>query len=175
MSKRHPVLGMQRLCDLFGKSRQSWYEAIWREEDEHLQEGLVVQEVLRIRKDLPRIGTEKTYFMLTDFLAVHQIKLGRDKLWQLLREHNLTIKRKRTRVVTTYSGHGWYTYPNLIKNLVINAPNQVWVSDLTYIQLNNGFNYGCLLQKNSWLVAAKEYAYERASRSFRNGSKRTKG
>jgi transposase InsO family protein len=126
-------------------SRQSWYEAIWREEDEYLQEGLVIQEVLRIRKDLPRLGTEKLYFMLSNFLAAHQIKLGRDKLRQLLRDHNLTIKRKRTRVVTTFSGHGWYTYPNLIKNLLVTAPNQVWVSDLTYIQLTNGFNYLSLI------------------------------
>jgi transposase InsO family protein len=126
-------------------SRQSWYEAIWREEDEYLQEGLVIQEVLRIRKDLPRLGTEKLYFMLSNFLAAHQIKLGRDKLRQLLRDHNLTIKRKRTRVVTTFSGHGWYTYPNLIKNLLVTTPNQVWVSDLTYIQLTNGFNYLSLI------------------------------
>jgi transposase InsO family protein len=136
---------MQRLCDLFGKRRQSWYEALGREEDEYLQQALVIQEVQRIRKDLPRIGTEKLYFMLADFLTTHQLKIGRDKLRQLLREHNLTIKRKRTRVVTTFSGHGWYTYPNLIKNLVVTAPNQIWVSDLTYIHLTNGFNYLSLI------------------------------
>jgi transposase InsO family protein len=145
MSKRHPLAGMQRLCDLFGKRRQSWYEAIWQQEDKHLQEAAIIQEVLRIRVDLPSIGTEKLYFLLADFLIAHQIKLGRDKLRQLLRAHNLTIKRKRSRVVTTFSAHGWYTYPNLIKNLVVTAPNQVWVSDLTYIHLTNGFNYLSLI------------------------------
>ena len=130
MNKRHPLAGMQTLCDLFGKSRQSWYEAIWRQEDERLQEAAIIQEVHRIRKALPRVGTEKLYFLLADFLTAHQIKLGRDKLRQLLREHNLTIKRKKSRVVTIFSAHGWYTYPNLIKNLVVTAPNQVWVSDL---------------------------------------------
>jgi hypothetical protein len=50
MSKRHPLAGMQRLCDLFGKRRQSWYEAIWQQEDKHLQEAAIIQEVLRMHQ-----------------------------------------------------------------------------------------------------------------------------
>ncbi|MGV3587840.1 MAG: hypothetical protein ACO1OF_12610, partial [Adhaeribacter sp.] len=47
------------------------------------------EQVIKIRQQLPGIGTDKLHYLLTDFLAEHQLKLGRDKLYDLLREHQI--------------------------------------------------------------------------------------
>ena len=78
---------MHTLCQLFGKTRQAFYEATWRTEKESMREMMIIEQIKTIRHDLPRVGTGKLHFMLTDFLAQHQIKLGRDKLYCLLKEH----------------------------------------------------------------------------------------
>lgn len=91
---------------------------------------------------MPRIGTRKLYYMLTDILQKHSIKIGRDKLFDLLEEHGLLVRRrKRKRINTTDSSHPFRKYPNLIRELQILRPNQLWVSDITYISLKDRFNY----------------------------------
>ncbi len=56
--------------------------------------------------------------------------MGRDKLYTLLREHHLLIKRTKRRAITTVSNHAFYKYPNLIKDFTPTKPNQLWVSDM---------------------------------------------
>jgi len=73
------------------------------------------------------------------------IKLGRDKLFDILREMDMLVKRKRSYVKTTNSYHKFHKYNNLIKDLIINRPNQVWVSDITYIRLTQGHCYLALI------------------------------
>jgi transposase InsO family protein len=92
-----------------------------------------------------RIGTDKLYFLLADFFNEKGIKMGRDKLYTLLRAHHLLIKRTKRRAITTNSNHPFYKYPNLIKNFVSTNPNQVWVSDMTYIRLPHRFAYLSLI------------------------------
>ncbi len=76
------------------------------------------------------------------FLAAHQFQIGRDALFDLLSEHGLLVtKRKRKRSVTTFSRHRFKKYPNIIKEFIPIAPNQLWVSDITYIHLKEGFAY----------------------------------
>jgi phosphatidylinositol kinase/protein kinase (PI-3 family) len=94
---------MHTLCQLFGKTRQAFYEATWRTEQESMQELLIIEQVVQIRKDLPRVGTHKLHFMLIDFLTQHQIKLGRDKLYSLLKQYQLLYKKNRNRIKTTQS------------------------------------------------------------------------
>ena len=72
-----------------------------------------------------------------DFLA-KGIKLGPDKFFDILREHELLVRRKRSFVKTTNSYHKFHKYNNLIKDLEITRPSQVWVSDITYIRLTRG-------------------------------------
>ena len=91
---------------------------------------------------MPRIGTRKLYHMLTDTLQEHKIKIGRDKLFDLLEEYGLLVRRrKRKRVSTTDSNHPFRKYPNLIRELQVIGPNQLWVSDITYIRLIDEFCY----------------------------------
>ena len=87
----------------------------------------------------------KTASLLTNFLAEHQIKLGRDKLYDLLREHHLLRSKRRKRAKTTNSQHPFYKYVNLVKELSVTNPNQVWVSDMTYIRTGRDFSYLSLI------------------------------
>ncbi len=93
----------------------------------------------------PRIGGRKLYFMLSGYLEGHSIKIGRDAFFDLLRDHELLVRIRRRRAITTDSNHYWRKYPNLIKGFVPNAINQLWVSDITYIIINSGFGYLSLI------------------------------
>ncbi len=55
-------------------------------------------------------------------------------LFNVLRENGLLIRKRRIKVKTTWSGHWLKKYPNLIKEKIVNRPNQLWVSDITYVQ-----------------------------------------
>lgn len=80
---------------------------------------------------MPRIGTRKLYHLLSDQL--NQLKIGRDKFFDILRANHLLIHPKRCYHVTTNSHHRFRKHKNLILEMTINRPEQVWVSDITYI------------------------------------------
>jgi len=79
-----------------------------------------------------------------DFEKQH-VKVGRDTLFNVLREHNMLTLRKKYSARTTNSYHRFYKYKNIIKDIEVNRPNQVWVSDITYIRTLNGFCYLALI------------------------------
>lgn len=80
------------------------------------------------------------------FIRQHAIKIGRDAFFDVLRKHGLLVrKRKRSKPQTTFSNHWMRKYPNLITSFVPTAPNQLWVSDITYIHLEDGFAYLSLI------------------------------
>lgn len=105
-----------------------------------------VVKLVRQRRDiLPREGCRKLYESLeTEFLR-RGLKVGRDKLFTILREHEMLVLRKRSSCRTTDSYHRFHKYGNLIKALEIRRPNQVWVSDITYIRTVKGFCYLALI------------------------------
>ena len=70
---------------------------------------------------------------------------GRDKFFDLLRKHDLLIKRKRKYAVTTNSNHPFYKYRNELKDVMVTSANQVWVSDITYLKTAKGFVYLSLI------------------------------
>jgi len=80
---------------------------------------------------MPRIGVRKLYYLLFDQLR--QLKIGRDKFFDILRANHLLIQPKRSYHVTTNSHHRFRKHQNLILDIEINRPEQVWVSDITYI------------------------------------------
>lgn len=69
------------------------------------------------------------------------MKIGRDKLYDILRLYNLLVPKLKNYVTTTNSKHQFRKYKNLIKDQVPNRPEQLWVSDITYIKTENGHNY----------------------------------
>lgn len=83
---------------------------------------------------MPRLGVRKLQIKLAE--KGHEI--GRDKLFDLLRDSGLLVQRKHYRVVTTYSRHWMKKWSNLIKEIVPSHPDEVWVSDITYIEIVRG-------------------------------------
>ena len=137
---------IQTLCSLLGYSRQAFYKFVKHAEKEALQHDLILQEVLRIRKTLKRLGTRKLLFKMEGFTREHHIEIGRDAMFDLLATHKLLIRKRKRRVpVTTFSDHWMRKYPNLIVDFIPTAPNQLWVSDITYITLKDDFAYLSLI------------------------------
>jgi len=109
----------------------------------------VEQQVLNIvkkrRKSLPREGVLKLMKSLKQDFEKQQVKVGRDSLFNILREHNMLTLRKKYSARTTNSHHRFYKYSNIIKDLEVTRANQVWVSDITYIRTVKGFCYLALI------------------------------
>jgi putative transposase len=82
---------------------------------------------------------------LDNEFAKASLKVGRDKLFNVLRKHNMLTLRKKYSARTTNSHHRFYKYNNTIKDIEITKPNQVWVSDITYIRTIKGFCYLALI------------------------------
>jgi len=145
MKQDFPKLGIAVLCRLFGKTRHAYYDSLWRKESSLVKEDIILQEVLNIRKDLPRLGTRKLHYLLQNKLESHKIKIGRDYLFDLLSEHKLLIRQRKRKAITTDSRHWMRKYTNLIKNISITRPEQIWVSDITYVRVFNQWGYLSLI------------------------------
>lgn len=141
MKDNNPKVSLIRFCRLLGLTRQSYYQHFWQEELISIEHELVLQRVLEIRENHRHIGTRKLYEMLQPFLLEHQIKIGRDALFDLLASNYLLVRRKKRKVRTTDSYHRFKKYPNLIRDFVPQKSNQLWVSDITYWKISNGFVY----------------------------------
>ena len=137
MKMDYTHVGLARLCAWFGVTRQAYYQHFWSMTDHVIEEDLIVQEVIQIRKNHRWMGGRKLYEKLYPFMLEHQIKMGRDAFFDLLSYHGLLIRRRKRRIVTTNSSHWLRKYPNLIRDFVPTAPNQLWVSDITYWKINN--------------------------------------
>jgi putative transposase len=105
----------------------------------------VLELVAQIRRDLPALGTKKLYRLLREPFKTHGIKMGRDKLHELLTKQGLLIRRKKGIPKTTNSTHWMKKYPNLIRELVVARSEQLWVADITYICVGYDFNYLSLI------------------------------
>ena len=99
----------------------------------------VVEMVRDIRMELPRIGTRKLYHML--HLSMKEKKVCRDKLFDILRANHLLIKPVRSYHVTTNSHHRFRKYKNLIESMKATRPEEIWVSNITYIGNRNRHMY----------------------------------
>jgi transposase InsO family protein len=118
-------------CTLFGIDRQVYYRKIKRRSIKQDKAQLVVQLVLEIRTQMPRIGSKKLYYLLNQDLKT--LKIGRDKFIDILRANHMLVIPKRSYHITTNSHHRFRKYKNQLLDLQINKPEQVWVSDITYI------------------------------------------
>jgi len=118
-------------CTLFGIDRQVYYRKIKCRIIKQDKAQLVLKMVLEIRTQMPRIGSKKLYYLLNKDLQT--LKIGRDKFIDILRANHLLILPKRSYHITTNSHHRFRKYKNQLLDLQINKPEQVWVSDITYI------------------------------------------
>ena len=131
---------------LLGYSRQSYYQGIDYIHQKAYESDVIIEQVLRHRKHLKRIGTRKLLDEMQSFLTAHCFKIGRDAMFDLLAERGLLItKRKRRGCITTLSKHRFKKYPHIVRDFIPVAPNKLWVSDITYIHLSEGFAYLSLI------------------------------
>jgi putative transposase len=131
-------VGLSHICRLFGITRQAYYQHSWEAESVQTADLLILKEVMVIRKEHKVMGTRKLYDMLQPFMMEHDIKMGRDALFDLLAANRLLVKKRKRKVQTTYSNHWLRKYPNLIRDFIPKTINQLWVSDITYWKIATG-------------------------------------
>ncbi len=129
---------MGKLCSLFGKSRQAFYDAQNRYPDEDIQTGLIIQEVKKTRQTMQGAGGKTLHNLFKSNELLQAVLPGRDGFYDLLRDNGLLIKKRRKWVITTDSHHPYHIWSDLTKGLEINGRDQLWVSDITYLRLKAG-------------------------------------
>ena len=133
------------ICNGFSLKRDAFYKYQKRYVKRKLVECQVISLVNKSRRTLPREGTRKLMKSLKNDFEKQQLRIGRDRLFRILRENDLLIRRKKYSSRTTNSYHRFYKYNNIIKDVDINRPNQVWAADITYIRTISGFCYLALI------------------------------
>ena len=137
---------VRALCDKLGMTRQNYYARRKLRQRRGVDAQLVVGLVRRERQLQPRLGGRKLRVLLEKPLAEAGVELGRDRFFEVLREHQLLLGPRRSeRVRTTHSCHNLPVFRNLIKGREVKYSNEVWVGDLTYLRSEEGFMYLSLL------------------------------
>lgn len=127
-------------------SRQNYYAGRRRRERRRVDGQLVAELVKQERRLQPRLGTRKLHAMLKDRLKDCEVYVGRDRMFELLREEGLLLEPRRAAYPrTTHSYHPLPTFKNRVKDLEVTGAHQVWVGDLTYLRTKEGFLYLSLL------------------------------
>lgn len=145
MKDNYHQISLSRFCRLLDVTRQAYYQHFWQEEFIGIEQSLILQEVHRIRSRHRHMGGRKLYEMLQPYFLEHQIKIGRDALFDLLQANQLLVRRRKRRVFTTQSFHWLRKYPNLIREFTPVRPYQLWVSDITYWKIGAGHVYISLI------------------------------
>lgn len=128
-----PAENVDTLCRLFGYSKQAYYKHCSSRHQEACKESILLDIVEEIRSQMPRTGGRKLHLMLSDRVP-EAMQMGRDSFFGFLARHGYLLRRRRSKVRTTDSGHDYPVYPNIIKELSLSHAHQLWVSDITYLQ-----------------------------------------
>lgn len=145
IDKTKGFASIKNVCDCFNLKRDAYYKYNRRVKQRKSFEQELLHIVKKRRKSLPREGVRKLMKSLNNDFEIQQLKVGRDTLFKVLREHKMLTLRKKYSARTTNSYHRFYKYNNIIKDIEVTRPNQVWVSDITYIRTIKGFCYLALI------------------------------
>lgn len=137
-------------CRILGYSKQAYFKATKNEKTKLEKSVVVVSFILKkvesIRKDMPKIGGAKLFYLIKPLLINKGYKVGRDKFFSILKVHNLLIVRKKRKHFTTDSSYWRNQFDNLIKDIIPHRPEQIWVADITYFMTEKeGYVYGHFL------------------------------
>lgn len=130
-------------CKLFGYDRQVYYRSKSRVAKHRLRAKKVLELVKPIRNRMSRIGGRKLYHILKAELRL--LGVGRDKFFDILRANHLLITPKRQYHITTNSHHRFRKHKNRVENMEVHRPDQLWVSDITYIGTRDNPQYLALV------------------------------
>ncbi|MCF1423164.1 IS3 family transposase [Mangrovimonas sp. AS18] len=123
-------------------SKQAFYKRIKTQQKQEIDHQKLVALVKGYRKKVgSKTGGIKLYKELKHEFIKNNIKIGRDKFYRFLRLNSLLVPKSKNYITTTYSNHMYKKYKNLVKNHIPSRPEQLWVSDITYIKTENGHNY----------------------------------
>ena len=134
--EEHPEMPIERLCELMGVSRSWYYERPTPEHRAHADAELR-DAIERIVLEFPGYG----YRRVTATLGREGWSANHKRVLRVMREESLLCQIKRRFKVTTNSAHAFARYPNLIKDIELDGPDEVWVSDITYVKLPTSFCY----------------------------------
>ncbi len=138
-----PKYQIKKVCEVLGKSSQAYYKHL--KSDTPLRESelefIVTSYIMEARKSNPGIGGVSLWIQYCREWG-NRYPVGRDKFVSYIRKHKLYVRipRRYKAPRTTDSTHDLLTYPNLVRELIPDRPNQVWSSDITYIPLERGDN-----------------------------------
>lgn len=144
-SNQTKLASTELVCNCMYLHRDAYYKYKTRSTHRKRIESQVMDLVKKEREIQPRVGTRKLHKDLGGMFQECHLKVGRDRLFNILRKNDMLVKRKKLTFKTTNSYHHFYKYSNLIKDINVMAPNQVWVSDITYIRTVKGFCYLALI------------------------------
>jgi len=130
----------------FGISKQAFYKRLKTQQKKEIDHQKMIKMVKDYRKKVgSKTGGIKLHTELKQDFLNADIKIGRDKFYRFLRHNNLLVPKCKNYITTTNSNHMYKKYKNLVKNHVPTRPEQLWVSDITYIKTQNGHNYLALV------------------------------
>lgn len=144
-SNQTRLASIEQVCNCTHLHRDAYYKYKRRNAHRKTVEAQVMCLVKQEREIQSRVGTRKLHKALEGTFQEWGLKVGRDRLFDILRTGDMLVKRKKLTFKTTNSYHHFYKYNNLIKDKNVTAPNQVWVSDITYIRTVKGFCYLALI------------------------------
>jgi len=130
---------LQSICKLLGYTPQAYYKHTKKSFAKQVNEQLILQQIDAVRKHQPRCGGRKLFIELQPFFHQHNIHMGRDKFFDLLKRNKLLVRKTKRNVYTTMSRHHYHRYPNLVKGFTPLKAHELWVADITYIPLKERF------------------------------------
>ena len=134
------------LCKKLQMSRQNYYAARRRRGKRLIEEEFILELVKAERCLQPRLGCRKLLKILHSPLEEAEVRIGRDRFIELLKEYDLLVEPVRaTSPRTTSSRHYLPVFSNRLKDMNLTGPNQAWVADITYIRTREGFLYLSLI------------------------------
>jgi putative transposase len=139
------AVSVSSLCKSVGMSRANWYKTRKRRQRRAVDGELVLALVKEQRQLHPRIGCRKLQVVLAPSLAAAGVALGRDRLFELLGNNDLLVPPPPKSCSTTNSSHCLPVFQNLAREVAATGPNQVWVSDITYVRTDASFVYLALI------------------------------
>ncbi len=143
--KEKKAFKVKWIYQALGISKQAYYKRKQVEQQQEQMSAKVIHLVNEKRKRQSRIGTRKLHEDLKNEFLKGAIKMGRDALFTLLRKQGMLVKRTRRFFITTDSRHYFYRSPNLLKELSITHSEQAFVSDITYINIEDEHAYLALV------------------------------
>jgi putative transposase len=139
-------VSVRGVCRKLGMSRQNYYARRRQRQRRRVDGELVAGLVKRERRLQPRLGARKLHHLLKPELEQAGVRLGRDRLFEELRKRDLLLAPLRAQYPrTTQSYHNLPVFRNLVKETAVERPNQVWVSDLSYLRTKEGYLYLALI------------------------------